>query len=176
MRPALLLGLGAALLAGCAAPGLTRVRNEMARTMPEAQIGRGRSFGFGPVTLALARSFAGREAAEEGLDLGALRRVRFATYPVRGTFDAAQAPTPAALRRLVERDGWAVLVASREADGATWVLYRARGADVTDLLTASLDAEELTLTHVSGDLDRALRGVLDEHAGDLLPLEAGETP
>jgi len=161
LRPAAAVLCGA-ILAGCASPGLTRMRNDIARSVPEASIGEGWSMGFGPLSMAVARRFASDEAMAEGLDLRDVRAVRVASYPVRGSFDPARVSTPAAIRRL-ERRGWTVAVRAREADSVTWVLYRHREDRITDLLTASLEAEELTLVHVSGALERVIRGVVAQH-------------
>ena len=158
-----------ALLAGCASPGLTRVRNELSHSVPGAEIGRGRSFSFGPLSMALARRFAGKDVAAEGVDLRDVRHVRVGTYPVRGTFDPARVRTPAAIRRLEDR-GWTVAVRTRDQESVTWVLYRGREDRITDLLTASLETEELALVHISGNLERVLRGVLARHGGDLFEL------
>jgi hypothetical protein len=145
------------------------MRDDMARSVPRAEIGRGRSFSFGPVTLALARAFAGKDAAAEGVDLRDVRGVRVGTYPVRGSFDPGSVRTPAAIRRLEDR-GWTVAVRTRDEESVTWILYRARDERITDLLTASLETEELALVHVSGNLERVLRGVLARHGGDLFDL------
>ncbi|HLA63617.1 MAG TPA: DUF4252 domain-containing protein [Rhodothermales bacterium] len=173
MRAFLPLALLAVVASGCAAPGLTRVRNDFAQSMPEAEIGTGRSFGFGPLMLGLARTFVGDDE-DVSMLLGDVSRVRVATYPVHGHFDASSIQTPAALRRLMDRGGWELLVASREEDEVAWVLYRARGERVTDVMTASMDAEELTLTHVSGRLDNVIRNALREHGGDWLQIDENE--
>lgn len=168
------LVLLAVVASGCAAPGLTRVRNDFARSMPEAEIGTGRSFAFGPLMLGLARTFVGDDEEVTGV-LDHVRRVRVATYPVHGHFDAASIQTPTALRRLMDRDGWQFLIASREEGEVAWVLYRARGERVTDVMTASMDAEELTLTHVSGRLDAVIRDALRQHGGGWLQLDENES-
>jgi hypothetical protein len=165
MRRIALALLCAAVLAGCASPGLTRMRDDIARSVPEAEIGRGRSFSFGPISMAIARGFAGKEASAEGIDLRDVRGVRVGTYPVRGHFDAMSVGTPRAIQRLEER-GWTVAVRAREEDGVTWVLYRSRGERITDILTASLESDELALVHVSGSLERVIRDVVSEHADD----------
>jgi hypothetical protein len=165
MRRLLLLLVAGFVLAGCASPGLTRMRDDLAHSVPEARIGDGRSFSFGPISLGLARAFAGDDAAAEGIDLRDVRGVRVGTYPVNGSFDPMTVRTPRAIQRLEER-GWTTMVRSREGDGVTWILYRMRGEEVTDLLAASLDLEELALVHVSGDLERVLRDVLERHGGD----------
>lgn len=167
MRRILLPLVAASLLAGCASPGLTRMRDDLARSVPEARIGGGRSFSFGPVSLGIARAFAGDDAAAEGIDLRDIRRVRVGTWPVRGSFDPMTVGTPRAIRRLEER-GWTTLVRSREPDGVTWVLYRLRGEEITDILTASLESDELALVHVSGALERVLSDVLERHGADFL--------
>ncbi len=163
------------LLAGCASPGLTRMRDDIANSVPGAEVGRGRSFSFGPLSMALARAFAGDDALEEGIDLRDVRAVRVGTYPVSGHFDAARVGTPRAIRRLEAR-GWTVAVRSRDDDGVTWILYRADGDRLTDLLTASLETEELSLVHVSGNLERVIRDVVAQHGGEGFMGVRGEEP
>ncbi len=169
MRPLLLIGAVALAASGCAAPGLTRIGHDFARTMPEAEIGSGRAYGFGPVLLGFARLFVDDDEADTVL--GSVRRVRFATYPVHGHVDAATVQTPLALQRLIDRGEWSLLVTSRDDGEATWVLYRARGTRITDVMTASMDSEELTLTHVTGRLDSVIRQALVEHGGFTLDAE-----
>jgi hypothetical protein len=150
------------------------MRDDMARSVPQAEIGRGRSFSLGRLSMSIARRFAGDEAREEGVDLRDIRSVRIGTYPVRGTFDPYRVGTPRAIRRLEDR-GWTVAVRAREEEGVTWILYRARGERITDLLTASLEREELALVHVSGALERVLCGVLVRHGGDIAGLATGNS-
>ncbi len=159
--------LAALALGGCASAELARVRDDVAREHPEARIGRGTSVSFGAITLGLARRFGAVEGVD-GLVLDGVRHVAVATHPVEGVLDAGQMAMPARLRRLVEREGWEPLVATRGDGEATWVLVRFRDGHLSDLFVASFEGGELSLVRVSGRLDGVVRGVLRAHVAPAL--------
>ncbi len=161
MRILLLAGLLA--LSGCTSYSLTRVRNDLARDLPEARIGEGYAVAFGRFSLGAARFFAGFADDEDAelarLVLRDVRKVQFGHYDVEGEVDGARVVMPARLRRYVERDGWDHLATFRDDGEAGWVLYREGRDTVTDLLVVVLNEEELVLARLSGDLGRIVENV-----------------
>lgn len=154
------------LLSGCTSFELAGVRNDLARQLPEAEIGEGYSMAFGGLSLGLARWLTGF-ADDEGGEMAALvledvRRVRFGRYDVNGTVDGRRLAMPGRLRRYVERDDWIPLAAFRQQAEAGWILYREDGDTITDLFAVVLNQEELILARISGDLSAVVMNVIRE--------------
>ena len=171
-----LLLLFAVAASGCTSFELTRVRNDLARQMPEAEIGEGYALSFGRFSLGFSRWIASMAADddEDGelaqIVLREVRRVQFGHYAVEGAVDASQLTMPARLRHYVEDEGWQHLATFREGQEAGWVLYREDADDgITDLFAVVLSDDELVLARLSGDLDDLVVNVL-RHEHSRLPL------
>jgi hypothetical protein len=168
-----LAGLLLLALPGCTSFELTRVRNDLARQLPEAEIGEGYALSFGRFSLGFTRWIAGFADDEDGelaqIALREVRRVQFGRYEVAGAVDGRRLTMPAPLRALVEDDGWAHLATFREAGEAGWVLYRGDGDAITDLFAVVLTDEDLVLARLAGDLDALVVNVL-RHERTRLPL------
>jgi hypothetical protein len=179
MMPRLLLALTPLLLAGCTSFELTRVRNDLARQLPEAGIGEGYAVSFGGLSVGFARWLSGFADEEDGelaqLALREVRRVSFGRYDVEGAVDARRLVMPARLRHYVEDEGWVHLATFREAGEAGWVLYRERGDAITDLFAVVLTEEDLVLARVSGDLSALVLNVLAHERTRLPFFEEPET-
>lgn len=179
LRP-LLFALLPLLLTGCTSFELARVRNDLARQLPDAKIGSGYSVSFGGLTLGLGRWLAGFAGDDDGelaqVALREVRRVQFGHYDVEGAVDGARLVMPERLRHYVEDEGWVHLATYREGGEAGWVLYRERGDAITDLFAVVLSDEELVLARVSGRLDALVLNVLEHHRSKLPFFEETETP
>lgn len=180
IRPPLLSLLLVALVAsGCTSFELTRVRNDLARQLPDAEIGEGYAMSFGRFSLGFARwitHFADGEDSEIAqVALREVRRVQFGRYDVEGALDASRVTMPARLRHYVESDSWQHLATFREGNEAGWVLYRERDDAVTDLFAVVLSEEELVLARVSGDLSALVTEVLQSERGRLPIFREAET-
>ena len=154
--PAALLlafALLAPTLSGCIySREVAQTRRALEAAYPEARFEREMVLSLGPVSLFALRLFSG--LAPEEVPLRDLRRVKVGVYRAEG-LPPLQRFDPAQVRRL-QRQGWTVAVRTREADAATWVLYRARRGTVRDVYVLALDDEELVLTRLSGRFDRIL--------------------
>jgi hypothetical protein len=161
-----------AVLTGCVSTELSGVRNDLARQMPEASIGDGRTFSFGAVSLGFARlvsGLVGEDSQDVRAVLRGVRRVQVGRFDVAGPVDAPGLRMPARLRRYVDREGWEHLVTFRQDGEAGWVLYRARGERITDLFVTVLSDDELLLARISGDLTGVALALLQQ--GDVaLPM------
>ena len=168
------------LLSGCTSFELTRVRNDLARQMPEAEIGEGYAMAFGSISMGLARLFAGFADDEDGeiaqVALREVRKVSFGRYDIHGAVDGTRLTMPARLRDYVDDRGWTHLLTFREAQEAGWVLYRADGEMITDLFVVVLAPEELTLARVSGNLSALVLNVLETQEWDLPIFQEPDTP
>lgn len=168
---ALLLVLTAS---GCTSFELTRVRNDLARQLPDARIGEGYALSFGGVSLGFTRWIAGFAGEDESGELAQIalrevRRVQFGRYEVTGPVDGVRLTMPARLRDYVADDGWTHLASFRDSGEAGWVLYRDHGETITDLFAVVLTEEELVLARLSGDLSALVLNVL-QHERTRLPL------
>ena len=168
-RPAvflLALVLAAPVLSGCLySREVAQTRRAIEQAYPEARFEREMVLSLGPVSLFALRLFSG--LAPEGArgPLRDLRRVKVGVYRAEA-LPPLQDFEPAQVQRL-QRRGWETVVRTREADEATWVLYRTRRGTVRDLYVIALDDEELVLTRLSGRLDRLLaRAFREEGALD----------
>lgn len=159
------------LLSGCTSFELSRVRNDIDRQIPEAKIGDGYAFSFGKISLGLARLFTGI-ADDDDVQLATtalkdVSRVQFAHYDVHGEVNASSLSMPRHMRRILEDDNWAHLATIREDNEAFWVLYNEDNETIKDLFVAALDAENLTLVKISGNLTAVVLSVLEEHQIDI---------
>ena len=179
MRNLLILLLVAISLSGCASYELMRVRNDIDRQVPEAQIGDGYAMSFGRISLGLARWLSGladdKDAEIAKAVLSKVRRVQFARYEVNGTFDAATLRMPGRLRSYLERGDWYLLAGVREESEAVWVVYKEDGSAVVDLLAVVMGEEELVLAKISGDLNAVVVAALSQHDFDI-PFFGEEEP
>ncbi|NNF57564.1 MAG: DUF4252 domain-containing protein [Rhodothermaceae bacterium] len=168
------------LFSGCTSFELTRVRNDLARQMPEAEIGDGYAMAFGSISMGFARLFAGFADDEDGeiaqVALREVRKVSFGRYDVHGIVDASRLTMPTRLRDYVDDRGWMHLLTFRDTTEAGWVLYRAEDDTITDLFVVFLGAEELTLARVSGNLSALVLNVIESQEWDLPVFQEPETP
>lgn len=168
------------LLPGCTSFELTRVRNDLARQVPEAEIGEGYAMAFGSISMGLARLFAGFADDEDGeiaqVALREVRKVSFGRYDINGTLDGTRLTMPSRLRDYVDEREWMHLLSFRDVHEAGWVLYRADGDEITDLFVVVFESEELTLARISGNLSALVLNVLETQQMDFPLFEDPETP
>lgn len=165
MKRLVLLFLSASLLTGCTSFELSRVRNDLARQAPEAKIGDGYAFSFGKISIGLARllaGFGGEDGDVAQSILGEVQRVQFAKYDVDGDLNASRLAMPGRLRHYLEDENWEHLASVRTANEAVWVLYREEDNAIRDLFAVVLDAEELVLARITGNLNAVVLTALAE--------------
>ena len=179
MRNLLILLFLATTLSGCASYELMRVRNDLARQAPEAEIGGGYAMSFGRISIGLARWLSGLGGGEDSeiarAVLAEVRRVQFARYEVKGAFDSATLHMPGRLRSYLEHDDWYLLASIREESEAVWVVYKEKDNAVVDLLAVVMGEEELVLAKISGDLNAVVAAALSQQGLDI-PFFGEEEP
>ena len=125
---------------------MARTRHAIERAYPEARFDREVVFSFGPLSLLSARLLTGlapNQTEEVRPYLGTLRRVKVGVYRVEGRLSLNTTDLPQ-VRRL-RKKGWETLVAVREPESTTWVLYRERHRSVRDLYVLTLSQDELVM-------------------------------
>ena len=179
MRSILILALAGFVVSGCTSFELTRVRNDLARQAPEAEIGDGFAMSFGRISLGLARWFSGLDDDPDAeiaqAVLSEVRRVQFGRYEINGAFDATTLSMPGRLRHYLEKDDWFHLATIREDSKAVWVVYKEDDGHVVDLLAVVMDNEELVLAKISGDLSAVVAAALSQRDIDI-PFFGEEEP
>lgn len=167
MRVLSFLLVAAIFGSGCTSFEIFRLRNDIARQAPEADIGEGYAMSFGRISIGLARWLSGL-GDDEDTDvaraiLSEVRRVEFGRFDVNGSFDAAALRMPGRLRHYLEKDNWHHLATIREESEAVWVVYKEGDAgNVVDLLAVVMDEEELVLAKISGDLNAVVAAALSQ--------------
>ena len=175
LRAGLALTLSCLLLSGCLySREVSRTRHAIERAYPEARFDREVVFSFGPLSLLSARLLTGlapSQTEEVRPYLRSLRRVKVGVYRAEGLSSLNTIDLPQ-VRRLREK-GWETLVAVREPEATTWVLYRERRRAVRDLYVLTLSEDELVMVRLKGRLDKLLTHVMREHGGELDLTELG---
>jgi hypothetical protein len=165
---AALLALVALVATGCwSSPGPEPIRRAVERQVPGARFDREVHVRLGRMTTGLARWIANRalddeDDAEAKVMINAVRRVEVAVYTNRSRLaeDSVEAVTmPPALRKMLGRQGWAVMAEARDPGSTAWVLVDQsveRGAAaIRGIYVVSLDADELAIVRLEGRFDEA---------------------
>lgn len=159
-RGALAVALVVALQ-GCTSFEITRLRNDVARAMPDARIGAGYAVSTGPASLGTARAavrMAG-VSGETGEALNAMlrqvRRVQAGVYTVNGPLDPARFEASGAMARY-EGPDWSRLLVVRDSSATVWMMARERRDRLRDLVLVVASEDGLTLARLSGNLTEAV--------------------
>jgi len=158
------------LLAGCGgSPTVQQVRWELERRFPEARFVPEEHVHLGRISMGLVHGFVNLAASDkddrEGRDfVRQIHGVDFASYKVRNLPDLNSLTSDARFESQLKRDGWSLMVRTREEHESTWIYVRSTpdGA-VRNLFVVSLEKDELTLVRVDGRLDRALAAAMAQN-------------
>ena len=154
------------LLSSCVTftPRVNSVANSLERDLENAHFDKEFGLKFGRLTTSLARGVAGWALDEQDQEertvletLRGVRRIEVATYETQGDLTSAG---PFRVEQKLERRGWQTVARIREDDGFTWVVYRERDQTLTGFMVIALDADELTLVDLRGDVERTLAAAL----------------
>ncbi|MBP2680994.1 MAG: hypothetical protein H6Q78_857 [Candidatus Krumholzibacteriota bacterium] len=155
-------------VSGCLwAPDLDRVRKDIEKQIPGASFDREFALSLGPVALTLVRGalYLSPEAKEPRDYVRDVRSVRVAVYSVRSLPADFEVRLPAALGKLVEKDGWEVAVKTREGGEAVWILCKEDGGAIDGIYVVALDDNELVLVNAAGRIDEICRKAMRENGG-----------
>ena len=125
------------------------------------------SMGSGSLgTLAELASFGQPAEVREASDyLRHIRRVKVGVFEIEGDLEG-----PLAMTHVPHftRGGWQTVVRVREPDGENVsVLYRERYGEVRDLFVVALDAPELVIVRLTGNLTQLLLDALDDYGDEI---------
>lgn len=154
------------LCSGCLwAPDLDRVRRDIQRQLPGSEFHKEIALSLGPVTLGLARLITKfvPETEEARKYLGDVSRVKVAIYEVENVPDAAEVKIPKDLKKLLKKDGWELVVKTREDDSATWILCQLDDDKLKGIYVVVLDSDELVLVRAHGNLEQLFEKAMQEH-------------
>jgi len=152
-------------LAACAGPpSAEEVRGEIERQIPGARFEREEHLRLGRFSLGLVRWLASfdhdKEDEKDRALLYAISGVEVATYKVRSLPSPETLHLPEGFERRLREHGWKTLVRNEEKSDHAWIFYRGAGGAhpevIRDLYIVSLDASELALVRVSGNLDKLM--------------------
>jgi hypothetical protein len=163
---------------GCAgAPSVTTVGWEIQRRFPEARFEREEHFHLGRVKMGLLRGLVRMVPGKvEGQEfLSRIHGVEVATYRVRSMPDFDRLASDTRFERQLSRDGWSMIVRTREEDERSWVFVRAdQGGALRNLFVVNLDESELSLVRVDGRIDQALADAIAAHPKKAVETVKGE--
>jgi len=165
---AILLTLVTLVTTGCwSTPGPGPIRRAVEQQVPGARFDREVHVRLGRMTTGLARWVANRalddeDDAEAKIMVNAVRRVEVAVYTNRSRLPDASVEAvtmPPALRKMLAREGWAVMAEARDPDSTAWVLVdqsTQRGvAEIRGIYVVSLEPDELAIVRLEGHFDEA---------------------
>ena len=165
---AVLLALVALAVTGCwDTPGPEPIRRAVEQQVPGARFDREVHVRLGRMTTGLARWVANRalddeDDAEAKIMVNAVRRVEVAVYTNRSRLSegSVEAVTmPPALRKMLARQGWAVMAEARDPGSTAWVLVdqsaRDGAAEIRGIYVVSLEPDELAIVRLEGHFDEA---------------------
>lgn len=156
--------------AGCIlAPEMRAMRLEIERQVPGAEFEHEFSLSLGPTALGLVRGVSSLlpDAHEAHAVLCDLQRVDLSVYRTEALPSVAKLRVPEALRQLLEDDGWTFVARVQEEDEAIWVLTYEEDDIVREIYVMAVNAEELVLARIVGDMDRIVARALEEHPFDI---------
>lgn len=138
---------------------MEQVRWEIQHRFPEARFEREEHVHLGRITMGLIRGLVrmvpGKVEGQEFLN--AVRRIDVATYTVSSLPDLDRIQGDTRFEEQLAHAGWSMTVRTREPDSRAWIFTRIDQAGaVLGLFVVTLEADELTLVHIDGRLDRAL--------------------
>ncbi|MEO0558799.1 MAG: DUF4252 domain-containing protein [Bacteroidota bacterium] len=152
---------------GCMSLELTKLRNHIDRSVPEADIGKGFAVSFGFLTMGTARTVLAlsddgdESTAMARAVLRKVRKVKVARYDVHGAVALNEIETPPVFEAY-EKRGWIPVVTTREEDEIVWILAKEKHDDLRDLLVVVLNRDELMVAKMSGNLTEAVTAALAE--------------
>jgi hypothetical protein len=158
------------LLAGCGgSPTVQQVRWELQRRFPEARFVPEEHVHLGRISMGLMHGVlnlaAGDEDDREGMEfISQVHAVDVASYKVRNLPDLNSLTSDARFESQLKRNGWSLMVRTREEHESTWIYVRGTpdGA-MRNLFVVSLEKDELTLVRVDGRLDRAFAAAMAQN-------------
>lgn len=165
---AVAVALVALATTGCwESPGPEPIRRAVEAQVPGARFDREVHVRLGRMTTGLARWIANRalddeDDAEAKIMVNAVRRVEVAVYTNRSHLpdDSVEGVTmPPALRKMLAREGWAVMAEARDPGSTAWVLVeqdpRPGAGMIHGIYVVSLEPDELAIVRLEGRFDEA---------------------
>jgi len=149
------------LLPGCfSASGLSAIRDQIEREVPEAEFKRQAVFTVGPMSLGLAKLVSRfvPNIQQPRAYLKQVHKVKMAVFENRSK---NRFGLPRKLEQALKRQGWETLFRVNEPDdGSVWVLYRTDGRTVDSFYVLALDDETMVLVEMQASLDRIIERAL----------------
>ena len=163
------------LLSGCFyASELAQVRRDIERDLPQARFDKQIEFTIGPMSLGMLRivSLLVPDARDVRELLKEIDRVKVAIYETEQLPPLDDLSSPRHIQLLLERRNWETMIRMHQKNEMMWVLYSIDGLYVRDLYVVFLDAGELVLVHLEGQLEHLVsRAVKNRHAIDFDEIE-----
>jgi len=166
MTPIIGLTLILTLCSGCLwAPDLDRVRRDIEGQLPGVEFNKEFALSLGPVTLGLAKLITKfvPDAEEARMYLNDVSRVKVAIYEADSVPEDVKLKIPKDLKKLLEKDGWELVVKTQEDRDATWILCQLDGDKLKGIYVVVLDTDELVLVRAHGNLDRVFEQAMREN-------------
>ena len=154
------------LCSGCLwAPDLDRVRRDIELQLPGSEFNKEIAFSLGPVTLGAAKLITKfvPDAEEARTYLQDVTRVKVAIYEAENITDTGDVKIPKDLKKLLEKDGWELVVKTQDDNGATWILCQLDDDKLEGIYIVVLDSDELVLVRAHGNLERLFEKALQEN-------------
>jgi len=154
------------LCSGCLwAPDLDRVRRDIERQLPGSEFTKEIAFSLGPVTLGVAKLVTRfvPETEEARTYLADVSRVKVAIYEAENISDTGNVKIPKDLKKLLEKDGWELVVKTHDDKGATWILCQLEDDKLEGIYVVVLDRDELVLVRAHGNLERLFEKAMREN-------------
>lgn len=154
-------------LAVAAGPSLSAIERQLERRLPGVELELEERLSIGRLKLRLAKVVVGAAGDPEARDvLRGVRRVEIADYRVR----SLPVLDTVGVLELVDGDGWARLIHSREDDELMWVYAREEKTRLTGLLVVDLGDSWLSVVSIEGKIGEWLERMAADEPGGIRDL------
>jgi hypothetical protein len=120
-----------------------------------AELHRELGIKLGPISTKFAASFVGHD---DDFDLHGMTSVGFAVFEVGAR--NGDAPRPIEPKDLGAR-GWSTVLDSRDGGEQVLLLVKPRNGSIHDMMFLAVDADEVVVARLTGDLDRLIEKAID---------------
>jgi hypothetical protein len=122
-------------------------------------------FAFGPISLSTARFIANftHDGQEASKYLKEIQRVQVGVYEIHETEKSSQLRIPRKVEQKLEKLGWEMFIRVKEKDKHVNLFYKQINKHVSGLYVIVLEADEMVIVEVLGNLEQIIEQAIQEH-------------
>ncbi len=162
----LLCGIFASLFIGCLTTNeFNYIERSIKKEISPAKVKTKFKFAFGPISLSTARSIVNftKDGEEASKYLKEIQRVQVGVYEVHEAERASQLRIPRKVEQKLEKLGWEIFIRIKEKDEHVNLFYKQISKHVSGLYMIVLEADEMVIVEVLGNLEQIIEQAIQEH-------------